>query len=101
MYSTHNKISFVVTYGFTRTLKNKIYKYMTSLVTLAVISDLVISDLSGEEIVGIFYEKKFQKTNQTEFRVDEIIKRKGNKLYVKWKGYDYSFDIWIDKKDII
>ena len=101
MYSTHNKISSVVTYGFTRTLKNKIYKYMTSLVTLAVISELVISDLSGEEIVEVFYEKEFQKTNQTEYRVEEIIKRKGNKLYVKWKGYDCSFDSWIDKKDII
>ena len=26
--------------------------------------------------------------------------RKGDKLYVKWKGYDNSFNSWIDKKDI-
>ena len=31
----------------------------------------------------------------------EVIRRKGNKLYVKWKGYDNSFNSWIDKKDII
>ena len=27
-----------------------------------------------------------------------MIKRKGDKLYVKWKGYDNSFNSWIDKK---
>ena len=40
-----------------------------------------------------------QKTNQKEFRVEKVIKRKGNKLYVKWKGYNNSFNSWIDKKD--
>ena len=29
------------------------------------------------------------------------MKRKGDKLYAKWKGYNNSFNIWIDKKDII
>ena len=48
----------------------------------------VINDLKGEEIVGTFYEKELQKTNQEEFRVGKVIKKKGNKLYVKWKGYD-------------
>ena len=28
------------------------------------------------------------------------MKRKGDKLYVKWKGYDSSFNSWINKKDI-
>ena len=39
-----------------------------------------ISDLNGEDIVGTFYEKKKQKTNQKEFRVEKVIKRKDNKL---------------------
>ena len=52
----------------------------------------VISDLNGEEIVGSFYEKELQKTNQKEFRTEKVIKRKGNKLYVKWKGYNNSFN---------
>ena len=42
--------------------------------------------------------KKKKKKNQKEFRVEKVIKRKGRKLYVKWKGYDSSFKIWIDKK---
>ena len=51
-----------------------------------------ISDLNGEKITGSFYEKELQKTNQEKFRIQKIIKRKGNKFYVKWKGYDNSFN---------
>ena len=54
-----------------------------------------------EKNVGTFYEKEFQRTNQEEFRIEKVIKRKGNKLYVKWKGYDNSFNSLIDKKDIV
>ena len=61
----------------------------------------VINDLNGEEISGAFYEKELQKTNQKEFRIEKVIKRKGDKLYVKWKGYDNSFNSWIDKKDLV
>ena len=61
----------------------------------------VISDLNGEEIIGTFYEKELQKTNQEEFRIEKVIKKKGDKLYVKWKGYDNSLNSWIDKKDVI
>ena len=60
----------------------------------------VTNDLNGEEIIATLYEKKLQKTNQKEFRVGKVIKRKGNKLYVKWKGCNNSFNSWIDKKDI-
>ena len=48
----------------------------------------VINDLNGEEIIGTFYEKELQKTNQQEFRIEKVIKRKSDKLYVKLKGYD-------------
>ena len=52
----------------------------------------VINDLNGEEITGTFYEKKLQKTNQKEFNIEKVIKRKSDKLYVNWKGYNSSFD---------
>ena len=29
------------------------------------------------------------------------LKRKDNKLYVKWKGYDNRFNGWINKKDLL
>ena len=43
----------------------------------------VINDLNGEEIVGTFYENKLQKTNQKKFRIEKVIKKKSDKLYVK------------------
>ena len=61
----------------------------------------LINDLNGEEIKGSFYEKKLQKTNQKEFRIEKVIKKKGDKLYVKRKGYNNYFNSWIDKKDIV
>ena len=59
-----------------------------------------INDLNGEEVIGTFYKKELQKTNQ-EFRIEKVIKKKGDKVNVKWKGYDSSFNSWIDKKDAI
>ena len=59
------------------------------------------SDLNNNPITGTFYERELQKTNQNEFRIGKVLKRKGDKLYVKWKGYDNSFNSWINKKDIV
>ena len=52
----------------------------------------VISDLKGEKEGDL----KFQKTNQKGFRVVKVIKNKGDKLYVKWKGYDSSFNSYFN-----
>ena len=40
------------------------------------------------------------KTKQQEFKTEKVIKRKSDKLYVRWKGYDSSFNSWIDKQDL-
>ena len=183
MYSTHNEGKSVVAERFIKTLKNKIYKHMTTLgknVYFNVLDDIVdkynnsflsyikvkpkdvkddsfiehneetnkkdpkfeigdhvriskyknifakgytpnwseevfvvnkvqntvpwnylINDLNDEEIKGSFYEKELQKTDQKELRIEKVIKKKGNKLYVKWKSYDNSFNSWINKKDIV
>ena len=61
----------------------------------------VTEDLNSEEIVGTFYEKELQKTNQAEFTNEEVIKKKSGNLYFKWKGYDNSFNSWKYKKDIV
>ena len=41
-------------------------------------------------LLVILKMKKLQKTNQQGFRVEKVIKRKSDKLYVKWKGYSNS-----------
>ena len=60
-----------------------------------------INGLNGEKITGTFYEKELRGTNQQKFRIEKVIKRKGDRLYVKWKACDNSFNSWIDKKDIV
>ena len=60
-----------------------------------------INDLNGEKIIGSFYEKELQKTNQEEFRIEKVIRRKGDKLCVKLKGYDNSFNSWIGKASLV
>ena len=42
----------------------------------------VISDLKGEEIVGKFYEKDLQKTNQKEFIVEKVKKKVMNYMLI-------------------
>ena len=165
MYSTHNEGKSVVAERFIRTIKSKIYKYMTSISKNVYVNKLddivneynntykdkeinnkdpkfkigdrvriskyknifakgympnwseevfvikkventvpwtyVIDDLNGEEIIGSFYEKELQKTSQEEFRIEKVIKRKGDKIYVKCKGYNNSFNSWIDKANLV
>ena len=40
------------------------------------------------KIVGAYYEKELQMTNQQKFRIEKVIQKKANKLYVTWKSYD-------------
>ena len=61
----------------------------------------VTNDLNGKEIVGTFYEKELQNTNQEKFRIEKLIKIKGDKLYIKWKGFDNLLNTCIDEKDIV
>ena len=41
---------------------------------------------------------KISKDVLNRVRIEKVIKRKGNKLYVKWKDYDNLLNSWIDKK---
>ena len=61
----------------------------------------VINDVNEEEIVGKFYENELQKINQKEFRIEKVIKRKCDKLYITWKKCNNSFNSLIDTKDIV
>ena len=48
-----------------------------------------------------FTKTNCEKTNQKECRIEKVIKRKEDKLYVKCNVYDNWFNSWIDKKDSI
>ena len=59
-----------------------------------------LRDLNGELITGSFYEKELQKKKSKRIYL-KVLNRKGDKLYVKWKGYENLFNSWIDKKDLV
>ena len=61
----------------------------------------LLIEIQNLKFIGTFYEKELQKANQQEFRIEKVIKRHVDKLFVKWKGYDNSFNSWIDKKDLV
>ena len=60
-----------------------------------------ITDYNGEEIQGSFYDPELQKTSQNTFRIERVLRRKGDKSLVKWMGYNDLFNSWIDTKSIL
>ena len=85
--------------GYTPTWSEELFIIKNVKNTVPWIDIIIEPDHKG--IIGTFYEKELRKTSQQESRIEKVIKRKGDKLYVKWKGYDSSFNSWIDKKDLI
>ena len=59
-----------------------------------------IRDLNGEEIEGTFYREELQKTDQTVFRIERVIRKTKDKALVKWKGYPDGFYSWVSLKDL-
>ena len=58
--------------------------------------------LKMKKLLERFKKKEQQKAKkQKEFRVEKVLKEKGDKLYIKWIRYHNSFNSWIDKKDIV
>ena len=84
--------------GYTRNWPKEVF--IISKIKNTVPWTYVIIDVNGEPVTGSCYKKELQKNSQEKFRIEKIIIRKGCKLYVKWKGYDNSFNSWINKKDV-
>ena len=61
----------------------------------------MISDLNGEEITGSFYENELQKPSREKLRIEKVLKRRGDKLYVKWKGQIIVLMVGLIKNDLI
>ena len=57
--------------------------------------------LKAKKLLEHFMKRNLKKSIKKEFRVEKVIERKGDKLYVKRKGYSSSFNSWIDEKDIV
>lgn len=62
----------------------------------------LLEDQEGDEIQGGFYEHELQKVKYPDiYLVEKIIRRKGNKLYVKWLGLNKKHNSWILKNQIV
>ena len=59
-----------------------------------------IKDLNGEEIGGTFYREELQKTDQTIYRIEKVIRKTKDKALVKWKGYPDQFNGWVSLKNL-
>ena len=65
---------------------------------------MLLMILMVKELLEPFMKKRIAKNKpvqKNEFRIEKVIKRKGDKLYAKWKGYNNSFNSWVDKKGIV
>ena len=62
----------------------------------------ILRDDKGNILLGGFYEQEISKTKyDSVYLIEKVLKRKGNKLFVRWLGYDKSHDSWIDKTHVI
>jgi hypothetical protein len=62
----------------------------------------LLKDARNENIDGGFYEEELQKVKYPDiYLVEKVLRKKGNKVYVKWLGLDRSHNSWILKKDLM
>ena len=62
----------------------------------------VLADYSGEVLKGTFYPQELQKVNKTDvYRVEKILKRTKNRVFVKWWAYPDKFNSWVNVKDLV
>ena len=76
--------------GHTQRWTEEVFKF--SKIQLTITVTYKVTDYNGEEIQGSFYEQELQKTSQSTFRIEKVLKRQVDKSLVKWMGYPISFN---------
>ena len=62
----------------------------------------ILEDMRHERILGSFYKEELQKAKYSDvYLMEKILRRKGNKMYVRWLGLDKSHDQWVDKSQVL
>ena len=63
-----------------------------------------MKELDDTPITGTFYTEELQKVHVDDngiWRVDKILKRRGNQVKVHWKGWPAKYDSWIHRNDLV
>lgn len=80
--------------GYTRSWSTELFRVVKVIRTLPPVYTL--HDLKNNKIAGTFYAQELQKTKFPDhYLVERVIRKKGNKVYVKWLGLDASHNSWI------
>lgn len=62
----------------------------------------LLSDWEGNDIKGGVYAEEMQKVKYPDvYLVEKILRRKNNKVYVKWLGFDNRFNSWVNENDVL
>ena len=58
-------------------------------------------DYQDHPIEGDFYQKELTKVKYPDaYLVEKIVRKRGNKLLIKWLGFDDSHNSWINESDL-
>lgn len=86
--------------GYTPNWTTEIFKIIKVLYTNPF--TYLLEDEKGNKIAGGFYELEIQKVKYPDaFLVEKFIRYKGDRVYVKWLGFDHTHNCWINKKDVL
>lgn len=86
--------------GYTPNWSTEVFKIKK--VRLTNPTTYILEDIKGEEIQGGFYTEELQKVKHPDvYLVEKVLRKKDNKLYVKWLGFDSSHNSWINKQDLL
>lgn len=95
-----SKVKTIFKKGYTPNWSTEVFKIVKVQKTNPV--TYVLKDSRGNPIAGGFYEYELQRVaNPDVHLVEKVIRKKGDKVYVKWLGFDATHNSWIDKNNIL
>lgn len=90
-----SKAKHVFEKGYTPNWTTELFKVTKVQITNPI--TYLLEDMNGQPIKGCFYTEELQKTKNSEiYLVEKVLRKKQNKVYVKWLGLDNSHNSWID-----
>lgn len=93
-----SKAKHVFDKGYTPNWTTELFKIVKVKITNP--TTYILEDLNGRPISGAFYEDELQKTMQPDiYLVEKVLHKRGNKVFVKWLGFDDSHNSYINKTD--